>query len=314
MKALRIAALLLLVASPARAAEPGCPGSAQPDPNILFCEDYEDPAPLSQRFVEYNPDGTSFVRAANVGVGGSYGMKATFQAGQVAAGWLIRSFGRAPSSFYPPQSHGKQDFREIYWREYVRTQAGWTGSPAKLSRVYIIAGPNWAQAMIGHLWNSPGSPNLYAEPASGIGTNNQLITTTYNDFANLRWLGGNNRIDPGWTGSGEGTTPVYATASSDRWFCVEAHTKLNTPGQHDGLIEFWVDDHHEAKIDGLNLVGTWQGYGINAVSLENYWNGGAPGVRERYRDNLIVSTQRIGCIGDRNPVTLGAPGKPTLVP
>jgi hypothetical protein len=309
----RLVALGLVLAAPARAVEPGCPGSASPDPDVIFCEDFESAAPLTQRFVEYNADNDSFVRAAGVGYGGSYGMKVTWQPGQVAAGWLIRSFGRAPSSFYAPQSHPNQDFREIYWREYLRTQPGWTGSPAKLSRVYSIAGPNWSQAVISHLWNSPGSTVLYAEPASGIGTNNQLITTTYNDFANLRWLGGPNKIDPGWTGNGQGTTAVYAPANSDKWFCVEMRTKLNTPGQRDGVLEFWVDGRPEGKIEGLNLVGTYTAYAINAFSIENYWNDGAPGVRERYRDNFVLSTKRIGCIGSTG-TPLGAPGKPTLVP
>jgi hypothetical protein len=305
--------LLLFAALPAGAVEPGCPGSARPDPNVLFCEDYESEAPLSTRFVEYNPDGNSYVRAPGVGVGGSFGMKVTYEAGQVAAGWMIRSFGRAPSSFYAPQSHGDRNFREIYWREYLRTEPGWTGSPLKLSRVYSIAGPNWAQAMIAHLWNTAGSPMLYAEPASGIGTNNQLITTTYNDFAHLRWLGGPNAIDRGWTGSGQGSTAVYAPENSDRWFCIEAHAKLNTPGAQDGVLEFWVDDRLEGRIEKLNWVGSYQDYGINAISLENYWNGGAPGRRERYRDNLVVSTQRINCVAEGPPIPDGPPAQPRLI-
>lgn len=44
---------------------------------------------------------------------------------------------------------------------------------------------------------------------------------------------------------------------------------------------------------------TWHGavseYGINTVFLEHYWNGGAPRAQERYFDNFVVSTQRIGC-------------------
>jgi hypothetical protein len=166
--------------------------------------------------------------------------------------------------------------------------------------------------MIAHLWNTAGSPMLYAEPASGIGANGQLITTSYNDFAHLRWIGGPNAIDRGWSGGGQGTTPVYAPESADRWFCIEAHAKLNAPGQRDGVLEYWVDDHLEASFQGLNWVGTWQDYGINALSIENYWNGGAPARRERYRDNFIVSTARIGCLGARPPAPQGLPARPTI--
>ena len=51
----------------------------------------------------------------------------------------------------------------------------------------------------------------------------------------------------------------------------------------------------DAQRTGLNWVGGYQDYGINAVLVENYWNNGSPVVQERYLDNLVVSTQRIGC-------------------
>src|SRR5690606_16146937 len=44
----------------------------------------------------------------------------------------------------------------------------------------------------------------------------------------------------------------------------------------------------------------YSAYGINALLLENYWNNGSPRQQERYFDNLVVSTQRVGC-GDHNP-------------
>ncbi len=284
----------------AGAAESGCPGSVSPDPNVIFCENYDTPD-VSSRFVEHNQQGGAFVQAAGVGMAGSPGMKVTYGPGQVSAGWMIRSFGRAPPSFYPPQSHAQQDFREIYWREYVRTEPGWSGAPHKLSRVYGIGGPNWSQSMIAHLWTAGDQPHMALDPASGISTSDQLVTTTYNDFANLRWLGGANPIDPGWSGSKFGSTPVYAPQNANRWFCIEAHATLNAPGQADGVFEFWIDGRREARLEGLNWVGSWQDFGINAISLENYWNGGSPQQNVRYRDNLVVSRARIGCLGDKPP-------------
>ena len=46
---------------------------------------------------------------------------------------------------------------------------------------------------------------------------------------------------------------------------------------------------------GLNWVGSYAAYGINAVFIENYWNAGSPVVQERYLDNFVVSRARIGC-------------------
>jgi hypothetical protein len=71
--------------------------------------------------------------------------------------------------------------------------------------------------------------------------------------------------------------------------------RLNDPGQSNGIFEMWIDGKLEAQRTGLNWVGSYQEYGINAIMLENYWNAGSPVTQERYLDNLVVSTQPIGC-------------------
>lgn len=48
-----------------------------------------------------------------------------------------------------------EKFTDVYWRIYVKHQAGWTGGgPAKLSRATSIVPPGWRQAMIAHVWSS----------------------------------------------------------------------------------------------------------------------------------------------------------------
>jgi len=32
------------------------------------------------------------------------------------------------------------------------------------------------------------------------------------------------------------------------------------------------------------------------VFFENYWNTGSPAAQERYLDDIVVSTRRIGCL------------------
>ncbi len=299
-------AVAMLASSIALAVEPGCPGSADPDPAILLCEDFEDTGPLSQRFVSYVDDGGSFVPVDGVGVDGSRGMRVRFAQGQVSAGTLIAAFGRTPSGFYAPQTRPNEDFREIYWREYMKTEPGWNVNPIKNSRATSMAGPSWAQAMIAHLWHGDGL-NLSVSPASGIDPQSRLVTTRYNDFDNLRWLGGPNAIDPGWSGDIDGATEVYSAAYSDRWICVEARARLNDPGEANGVFEYWVDGELDARIEGLDWVGSWQDYGINSVSFENWWNDGAPANLERYRDNFVISTRRIGCLGAPPPPSPDGP-------
>jgi len=170
---------------------------------------------------------------------------------------------------------------------YLRNQAGWQGSPAKLSRAFIFAGSNWSQAMIAHLWST--GDYLLIDPASGV-ENGNVVTTRYNDFDHLHWLGHQ-----------KGVTPLFATDNADKWFCIEAHVRLNDPGQSNGVQEFWINGNLETRRTGLNFVDTYSDYGINAVYLENYWNAGSPKLQERYFDSFVVSTKRIGCLCATEP-------------
>lgn len=268
-------------------------------PEWIWCDDFEDATPLAQKYFEYDDNGGDFVPVSGVGKDGSTGMRVRWQAGEVSAGNFKRSFGRNPSG---SQSHSTQDFAEIYWRMYVRTQPGWTGGGGyKLSRATTLAASNWAQGMIAHVWTS-GTNNEYLaiDPASGIDADGNLVSTKYNDFNNLRWLG-----------LKVGTKPLFSSANAGTWFCVEAHAHLNSPGQSDGIFELWIDDVLQARSDTLNWHGSWNldpnNYMINAIFFENYWNNGSPVTQERYWDNIVISTQRIGCGSGTVPVGPPAP-------
>lgn len=278
-------ALLVIGTHASQAAEPFCPGGETPNPAVIWCDDFDDGVPIGQKYFEYDSNGGDFVPVSGVGVGGSTGMRVVWQPGEVDAGGFKRMFGRNPVR---SQSHSSTDFREIYWRQYLRLEPGWTGSPDKLSRALVFASSNWAEAMVAHLWSS--GDYLLIDPVSGIDANGNLATRFYNDFDNFTWLGAR-----------RGTTPIFTSGQSGRWLCVEAHVKLNTPGASDGVFEFWIDGQREAGRTDLNFVGTWQAYGINAIFFENYWNAGAPAQRIRYFDNIVISTNRIGCLDTSRP-------------
>lgn len=61
------------------------------------------------------------------------------------------------------------------------------------------------------------------------------------------------------------------------------------------MFTLWVDGKEDARIVGLNWLGDFDDYGLNAVFLENYWNDGAPRAQTRTFDNFVVSRERIGC-------------------
>lgn len=259
-------------------------------PGWIFCDDFESDAPLKGpgRYFEYDSDDGDFAVVDGVGLGGSRGMRVRFQQGEVSAGALHLAFGRVPSSYFDKGIRPGEDFRDLYYRVYLRNQPGWTGSPAKLSRAFVFAGDNWSQAMIAHLWSS--GDVLLVDPASGVNEEGQVVTARYNDFEHLHWLG-NQR----------GVTPIFASQNAGRWFCIEAHVRLNDPGQSNGIHEFWIDGHLEARRTGLDFVDTYTDYAINAVYLENYWNAGSTQEQERYLDNFVVSTQPIGPVNPPDP-------------
>src|SRR5690606_31055656 len=106
----------------------------------------------------------------------------------------------------------------------------------------------WKQGLIAHVW-SGGKPDswnfLVMDPASGIDTTGNIVSTRYNDFKNLRWLGGR-----------RGVTNLFDDMNRGKWHCVVAHARLNTPGKNDGVFELWVNGELQAQRSDLNWHGT----------------------------------------------------------
>jgi hypothetical protein len=281
--------------------EPFCAAGSNPNPSVIFCDDFEDGAALVRpgRYFEHDSNSGEFVIVNGVGLNGSHGMRALWQPGEVDAGSLKLAFGRNPGGGMNTGIRVAEDFREIYYRLYLKMQTGWSGDPGKLSRATSIVASNWSQAMIAHLWGD-GSNHLLIDPASCVGTTNVLRCSGYNDFGNLAWLG-----------SQSGSTPIFDTAHSNEWFCIEHHVKLNDPGQSNGVEEFWINDRLEARRANLNFVGSYVGYAINTIFFENYWNNGSPSRQERYIDNIVVSKDRIGCVST-DGTSPSAPNNPRV--
>lgn len=262
-----------------------------PRPGWLWCDDFEQDR-LGQYF-EYGSAEGRFVRAAGVGYAGSSGMRVRFdREGQVDAGALHLAIGKTPSAFFRAVDGGTAVHRDVYWRVYVRYAPNWVGGGGnKMSRAQSLAATTYAQAMIAHVWSGsrPGHhiqiDRLAIEPWTGVGWRGKVMTEEYNDFPHLQPLG-----------VAETDTTLFDREHTGKWQCIEAHAKLNDPGRGNGVFELWVADRREARITGLGWIGSFREFGINVVYLENYWNDGAPQPQERYFDNFVVSTQRIGCL------------------
>lgn len=254
----------------------------------IFCDDFENDTPLSEKYFEYDNNNGDFIRLAGAGRDGSMGMRAIWQKGEVSAGSLKKSFGHIPGTYLSRNAaEPNRDFKEIWWRIDVKRQTGWTGGGAdKLTRATVFVDSGWSQGLIAHVWSNKNY--LVMDPASGIDKNGILKSKHYNDFANLRWLGNKT-----------GTIDLFSDANAGKWYCVTGHVKMNTPGLSDGVFEFWIDDVLQAGSYDLNWHGDWNkkqdSYMINAVLFENYWNNGSPKLQERYFDNLLISSKPISC-------------------
>lgn len=262
-------------------------------PAWLWCDDFE--TDKTSNYFDSSGQG-GFARVSGIGYNNSYGMRASWTSGQVDAGSLKLALGLTPSGAGMPPPAGVDSttkFREIYYRVYLKSQANWVGQGSghnsKFTRAISFVASNWSEAMIAHLWsNDTGGNNNYLliDPASCV-TGSTVNCVGYNDSSHIVYLGG-----------ASGTTPIFTSPNAGTWNCVEAHVKLNDAGQSNGIQEFWIDGHLEASKTNLNFIGSYSTYGINAVFFENYINGGASQAQSRYWDNLVVSTQRIGCSMD----------------
>lgn len=283
-----ILTISLAVSYQASAIESVCPAGTNSDPNIIWCDDFEESIPLARqgKYLEYDDNGGDFIVVNGAGRDGSRGMRARWQLGEVNAGSLRLAFGRNPVADKGIRS--SENFREVYYRMYVRTQAGWIGDPSKLSRATIFSASDWSQAMIAHLWSGDIAGYLGIDPVRCVNNAGEVVCNGWNDFAHMTWLG-----------LSVGKTPIYDSAHDNSWYCVEAHVKLNDSGQSNGIQEFWIDGQLEARKENLNFVGSYSAYGINSISFENYWNAGSPQQQERYFDNIVVSTHPIGCLSNR---------------
>jgi hypothetical protein len=112
----------------------------------------------------------------------------------------------------------------------------------------------------------------------------------------------------------------FAQYNVNQWYCHEVHMTLNTASAAtDGTLQAWIDGVLYWDYPNVNL----KGYGHSGQVLNNtrhtgtlipsYWNcnndgdctgpGQAHPTIYRYIDNIVASTARIGCLGGQPPPT-----------
>jgi hypothetical protein len=263
------------------------PQPHESDPAVIWHDDFED----VRRQQAYPEKSGALTTEEHFGTAGK-SLEMRYPKGERGIGGRKIFFGDSPTH-RDRVLRPDETFTDIYWRVYVKHPADWRGGgPAKLSRATSLVPPGWRQAMIAHVWSKGDALTL--DPASGV-RDGQVVTTRYNDFPNLRWLGNHPPSE----------FKLHGDDGLGWWVCVEARAKLNTPGKSDGLNQLWIDGQLQTERTGLNWRDTFTERGINAVFLESYWNQGSPVDQARWLDQFVVSTKPIGpVVCSTNPVLI----------
>jgi hypothetical protein len=92
--------------------------------------------------------------------------------------------------------------------------------------------------------------------------------------------------------------PAVATLDHGRWYCVEGHVRMNTPGASDGVVRGWVDEQLALDRRDVRLRRAGESsLGVQTLWMDLYHGGAKPSAadNEVRIDSLALGPQRIGC-------------------
>lgn len=191
---------------------------------------------------------------------GQRSLELAYQAGSYSAGYAYRPF------------HGQE-------RVFVRWFQRWSD------------GFQWAPSTTGLIGLRPvsGYPHFYPFAAG----QNGLFAIQAQVLADRQW-GSENFFQ------NEGPPVAFEPR---RWYCIEVMVQLNAPGHSDGAIAAWIDDDRKLFYDGRALRGTAATdpspptARLSQLLVVGQYSADTtvPLLQTSWQDDLIVSSQRIGC-------------------
>lgn len=193
-----------------------------------------------------------------------------------------------------------QEPEEIYFRYYLRFADDWNqtvygGKLPGISGTYGQAGWGGRKPDGTDGWSARGTYYLSISGDNPLSGTHPIGTYCY--YAD----------QPGTYGDTWAWTKEYkGFLLKNRWYSIEQYAKMNTPGQHDGILRAWVDgrpafektDIMFRTVDTLKIEQIWM----------NLYHGGtavSPYDQHLYVDNVVVAHKYIG------PINADLPGEPT---
>jgi hypothetical protein len=185
--------------------------------------------------------------------------------------------------------HAGDEPTEAYFRYYLRLADNWDptvdgGKLPGLSGTYGRAGWGGRKPDGANGWSARGS--FLRQPPDGSVLDGVRAVGSYVYHAGMT-----DRYGDTW---GWNLAPA-GLLQKNRWYSIEQHVRLNTPGQADGILQAWVDgrlvfsrtDLRFRDTDTLRIESVWM----------NVYHGGtqrAPQDMTLFIDNLVVARRYIG--------------------
>jgi len=270
------------------------------DPAVFFCDNFEARAlgtgDLSRP--TYKNNGWS---QSNPGPGGSPLVINTEHFSGSNALDMVTPQNRASGGYMDASFPNNARFRTIYWRWYSKYSSNYVWSPiaTKHNETFTCC----FNGEVGGLGGSV-QDNGWFMFTNNTGTRTPVMTYIFS------------RSVPYFTQNMNGMGQLNV----NQWYCFEVRVTQNTcPTCNDGYVQGWIDGVQRIEYPNVNVTPISNPV-TNGFFVASYWNCDAnedctsdpkynhPTIH-RYMDNLVGSTQRIGCLGASSSVIPAAPSQ-----
>ncbi|MGB0582004.1 MAG: polysaccharide lyase [Limisphaerales bacterium] len=184
-----------------------------------------------------------------------------------------------------------RDPEEIYLRYYLRLADDWKqtvsgGKMPGISGTYGRSGWGGRKSDGTTGWSARGLFQQTIPPGNPLGGTTPIGTYCYH--ADMPGRYGDNWIwQQGYRGYLE----------NNRWYCIEQHLKLNTPGKKDGILRAWIDGRPAFEKTNIRFRHNGK-LKIEQIWMNVYHGGTRPSPHDQHLfiDNVVVATDYIGPI------------------
>jgi hypothetical protein len=185
-------------------------------------------------------------------------------------------------------AHGVEP-EEVYFRYYLRLARDWLGA-IDGGKLPGLAGTYNKAGWGGRPWDGNQGWSLRGDfsitPPAGHAAAGRVMLGTYAYHAKSSTYGD----VLVWSDGG-----LAGLVEPERWYCIEQHLKLNTPGREDGVLQVWVDGRLALARSDLRLRDL-PGIRIEEVWM-NFYHGGTrptPQAMHAWVDGVVIARRRIG--------------------